>query len=440
MSNEERRKGQHLTQEERYEIQKGLREHRSFQEIAEIIGCSPDTVSKEIRNHRYHKARDKNSHQYSKPNRCKYRDTCRRRDVCNKHKNHKCRIPCRECLRCNELCPHFVDAPCMIEKKAPYVCNNCPKSARCLFDKYLYNAMYAHKEYLERLRESRLGIDMTRDELAALDELVSPLIKKGQPITHIMTSHRDDISCSERTLYRYIDMGLLTARNMDMHRAVRYRKRKHYTQQPKVSYRKKKGHHYSDYINYLGQNPGIRVVQMDTVEGVKGGKLLQTLLWPENNLMLAFLVDSKEMFNMVKTFAWLEERLGSESFREWFPVVLTDNGCEFADPEPFERGLDGSPRMKLFYCEPRHSEQKGELEKNHEYIRYVLPKGTAFDELSQEQVLLMINHINNTTRPKLHGTTPMKKALQSFDKNAMERIGLTIISPDDISLKPSLLK
>ena len=52
----------------------------------------------------------------------------------------------------------------------------------------------------------------------------------------------------------------------------------------------------------------------------------------------------------------------------------------------------------------------------------------------------MINHINNTTRPKLHGTTPMKKALQSFDKNAMERIGLTFILPDDVSLKPSLLK
>ncbi|MBP5254211.1 MAG: hypothetical protein J6Z23_02365 [Lachnospiraceae bacterium] len=90
--------------------------------------------------------------------------------------------------------------------------------------------------------------------------------------------------------------------------------------------------------------------------------------------------------------------------------------------------------------EPRHSEQKGELEKNHEYIRYVLPKGTAFDELTQEQVLLMVNHINNTTRPKLHGATPMKKALQSFDKNAMERIGLTVILQDEVSLKPSLLK
>ena len=133
------------------------------------------------------------------------------------------------------------------------------------------------------------------------------------------------------------------------------------------------------------------------------------------NLMLAFLIDSKEMNNTVATLNWLEATLGADAFREMFPVILTDNGCEFADPELFETGKDGQRRTRLYYCEPRHSEQKGALEKNHEYIRYVLPKGTSFDELTQEKVLLMVNHINNTTRPKLHGSTPMKKVLKSFD-------------------------
>ena len=132
---EEREKGKHLTLEDRYEIQRGLREHRSFSEIAEVIGCSPDTISKEIRGHRYHKPRHAFLGQYQKPNRCKFRDTCRRRDVCHKKRGHKCRIPCRECLRCNELCPDFVDAPCKVESRAPYVCNNCSKSRSCLFER-----------------------------------------------------------------------------------------------------------------------------------------------------------------------------------------------------------------------------------------------------------------------------------------------------------------
>jgi len=440
MPNEERRKGRHLTLEDRQEIQRGLREHRSFQEISEIIGCSPDTISKEIRRHRYHKARGNVKGFYVKPNRCKHRDSCRRRDVCGRKRGHKCRIPCRECLKCNELCPDFVDEPCPIERKAPYVCNNCPKSLRCMFDKYLYSAEYAQREYEEVLRESRRGIDLTRDELAALDELVSPLIRKGQPVAHVMENHGDEIPCSERTLYRYVAEGLLTIKNLDMRRTVRYRKRRHYVRQPKVSYRKKVGHRYSDYLKYLEENPGTRVVQMDTVEGVKGGRLLQTLLWPENNLMLIFLIESKEMANAAATFDWLEETLGTEAFRELFPVILTDNGCEFADPEVFETGINGEKRTKLFYCEARHSEQKGELEKNHEYVRYVLPKGTSFDELTREQALLLTNHVNNTARPKLHGSTPMKKALQSFGKNAMDKLGLEIILPDDVCLKPDLLK
>ena len=131
----------------------------------------------------------------------------------------------------------------------------------------------------------------------------------------------------------------------------------------KISYRKKEGHHYSDYLDFIAKNEGIRVVQMDTVEGNKGGKLLHTLLWPENNLMLAFLIETKEMKNTVAAFDWLEETLGSEMFRELFPVILTDNGCEFADPELFEKGHDGKKRTRVFYCESRHSEQKGELEK-----------------------------------------------------------------------------
>ena len=55
MPKAERKKGTHLTWDDRHEIQKGLKEHRTFKEIAYIIGCSPDTVSKEIRRHRYHK-------------------------------------------------------------------------------------------------------------------------------------------------------------------------------------------------------------------------------------------------------------------------------------------------------------------------------------------------------------------------------------------------
>ena len=433
---EERKKGKHLTLEDRHEIQIGLRHHRTFTEIAQIIGCSPDTVSKEIRKHRYHKPSDTKRFI---PNRCKYRNTCRKRNICNKKGRYKCVIPCRECTSCNKLCPDFVDAPCPVASKAPYVCNACPKSRSCFFDKYLYNAENAHREYLETLSKSREGIDLTKDELVALDELVSPLIKKGQPIAHILAEHADELPCKERTLYTYLSKGYLTAKSIDMRRSVRYKKRQR-KDEVKPSPRKKVGHQYKDFQEWLEADPTQRVVEMDTVEGVKGGKLLQTLFWRQEKLMLAYLLDSKEMAGTVETLDYLEEVLGKERFALMFPVILTDNGTEFADPDLFEFSPDGTRRTTLFYCDPRRSEQKGGIEKNHEYIRYIIPKGKPFDDLTQEKVTLMMSHINSTARPGLHGMNPMQLALQCFGYEAMDRLGLTLIPPDEVNLTPKLLK
>lgn len=270
---------------------------------------------------------------------------------------------------------------------------------------------------------------------------MSPLIKKGQPIAHILANHGDEIPCKERTLYTYLSNGYLTAKSIDMRRSVRYKKRrKKKNGEVKTSPRKKAGHHYKDFQEWLAADPSQRVVEMDTVEGRKGGKILQTLFWRQEKLMLAYLLESKEMANTVGTLDRLEEVLGEEAFRVMFPVILTDNGTEFADPDLFESSEDGRRRTNLFYCQPRRSEQKGSLEKNHEYIRYVLPKGTSFDDLTQEKVLLLMSHINSTARPGLHGMSPMQLALQCFGKDTMERLGLTFIPSDEVNLTPKLLK
>lgn len=237
---------------------------------------------------------------------------------------YRCKIPCRQCTSCNKRCPDFVDYPCQVENKAPYVCNGCNKSISCLFDKYLYNAGYAQREYEEKLRKSREGINLTKAELIALDELVTPLIKKGQPIAHIMSLHKDEIPCSERTLYSYISNGYLTVRNLDMRRKVRYKKRVSKQPEISVSPAKKLGHLYQDFL--------------------KGRKVLQTFFWRKEKLMLAFILESKEMKHAVRTIDKLEKKLGKDLFSKILPLILADNGSEFVDSELFEFGKDGNRR------------------------------------------------------------------------------------------------
>ena len=44
---------------------------------------------------------------------------------------------------------------------------------------------------------------MTPEQLKELDEFISPLIKKGQPLSHIFSIYGDSMPCSRKTIYNY---------------------------------------------------------------------------------------------------------------------------------------------------------------------------------------------------------------------------------------------
>lgn len=156
--------------------------------------------------------------------------------------------------------------------------------------------------------------------------------------------------------------------------------------------------------------------------------------------MLAFLIQDKTMNSTLKVVEYLETTLGSKLFRRTFPLILTDNGSEFADPVLFETGIGNLKRTSIFYCEPYSSFQKGMLEKNHEYIRYLLPKGSSFDGLFHEDVSLMLSHINSTAREIINGRKPFELASLLLDQCVIRAAGIQRIEHHDVCLRPSLFK
>lgn len=123
-----------------------------------------------------------------------------------------------------------------------------------------------------------------------------------------------------------------------------------------------------------------------------------------------------------------------------FPVILTDNGGEFKRVLELEYTKDGAPRTRIFYCDPQASWQKPHIEKNHEYIRYVIPKGRSFRDLTQEQMTLLANHINSVKRPGLNDRSPFELVKTEEMKKLLEKMQMSEVPADKICLKPSLLK
>lgn len=135
----------------------------------------------------------------------------------------------------------------------------------------------------------------------------------------------------------------------------------------------------------------------------------------------------------------LTKALGIRRFRKLFPVILTDNGRCFKDAMALEYTKNGSPRTKIFYCDPQASWQKPHIEKNHEFIRYVIPRGKTFKGYTQEDMTLIANHINSTTRPGLGYKSPYELVETEEMKKLLEVLNMSQVPADEICLSPKLL-
>ncbi|MDR1246472.1 MAG: helix-turn-helix domain-containing protein [Clostridiales Family XIII bacterium] len=427
-------KNKHLTDSERLEIEQWLRDGISIKQIAVKLDKSTSTISREIRAHALQS--DKYA-PYRVHNRCIRRNVCKRRQICEDKPD--CTKRCSLCNLCNNLCDDYREELCYMLCEPPYVCNGCREERKCTLRKKYYLHKPAHDAYREMLRESRAGANITEDELLALDEFVSPLIMRGQSVHHIVTHNPDKFNVSEKSIYRYTAGGLLKAKNIDMPRVCRIRPRKSKPVEHKVDSGCRIGRNYADFTAFTEQYP-VSVVEMDSVIGRVGGKVLLTLMFKSCDLMLAFIRDRNTSLSVIDIFNRLYGTLDAKCFISLLPVILTDNGSEFSNPKALEFDAQGNRRTRIFYCDPCASFQKPNVELNHEFIRRVLPKGSSFDNLVQADINLMMSHINSYSREKLNDKSPLEMFgfLHGFD--VLEKLGQTGISANDILLKPSLLK
>lgn len=315
---------------------------------------------------------------------------------------------------------------------------------KCKRNHAYYTAHRAHAEYSKQLHDARAGIRTSPERLMELNDLLMPLVNKGQSINHIFASHGKEIGLSEKTIYNYIDQHAFHIRNIDLPKKVRYRQRQNRPHEVlmKMDYKCRQGRTYTDFTSYMEQNPKLSIVEMDTVIGARGsGNVLMTMLFRNTNFMLIFLLPDKSQASVNAVFDKLTLLLGLDLFRKLFPVILTDNGTEFKGVHNLEFTENGARRTRIFYCDPQASWQKGRIEKNHVLIRQILPKGTKFSTLSDESVHLITEHINSVTRELFENQTPFDLMSQKDEyKKLLDTLGLQPIPLNEVCLKPALLK
>lgn len=380
-------KNSHFKLDDRISISKLLDVNTSFRKIAEAVGAAVSSITNEVKGRRYSRGS------------LYFGDSKR------------------------QLCDRLL--------KAPWVCNGCKYLTNCKKPKYLYDPYKANEAYKTTLIESRNHIHTSAEGIKYLNKLLDDRIAtKSQGINHIFNSN--DIGVSKSTIYRYIDNGVLNIKNIDLKRKVRYKDR-HKDKVP-ITHEKpnKAGRKYIDFLAYKDEHPEARIAELDTVIGKRDeGYNIFTILLRKSNFMIGIFLKEHTAKKICEALDYIEKKIGKAKFMTYFNICLTDNGHEFEYTDIIEASNRQIKRCHLFYCDPRASEQKGKLEKNHEFIRDFIPKGQSMSHLNQEIVTEMFSHINSIKRDELNHKSPFE-LLTVGETSAFKKLGYHEIPPKEV--------
>lgn len=333
-----------------------------------------------------------------------------------------------------------VTPPCPQLLKAPFVCNGCKRRRiRCAYQKQLYIAKNAQMEYETLLTEAREGIPLNKDEFYEADAIVTDGMRKGQRLYHIMQTN--NLGMSQATVYRHLHRGYLSVSKMDFPRVVKFKQRKRYCVSgiPKAA---KIGRSHTDFLAHIDEHGISSWVEMDTVIGRIGGKVIMTFDFTFCNFMFGLLLDDKTAAEAAQKIRILKRTFTDKGIRfgDVLPLLLTDNGGEFANITAFIADLDGEIETDLFFCDPYRSSQKPFVEKNHTLFRDIVPKGESFDKFTQDTVNLIFSHVNGVKRKSLNGKSPYEVFSFTYGEKISALLGIEYIPATDVVQSPALLK
>lgn len=414
----------HLTESHRIKIEHYLNENYSYRKIAELLNVNVSTISREVK---------RNIRTYSISNHmvvveCIHKDNCERLKGSSKSKMCSINCPDYELRKCDRFST----------KNAKPVCNSCPNNAKCKLARKKYIANVANNKYELRII-LRPKIRITQEQFDFINKLFSEKMAKGQSISVIYQNHKDEIMISENTVRNYLKRGLLKSNQLDMIRP-RFTANKSVKRRVIKNVELLNGRTYEDYINYTKEKD-ILIVQLDTVVGkLVDNKKILTIHWPSFHFQIGILLEKLSPSFVNNALMELKNKLGLETYKILFQVILTDNGIEFSLLDEIENDENGELITKVFFCDPYKSSQKGSCERNHEFIRYVLPKGVSFDNLNQKDVDLIFSHINSTPRNSLGFKTPFELFKTAFGIDVLRILNINEINKDDVHLKPELIK
>ena len=398
-----------LTRHERDTVQRMLERGASCRQIARELGRSPSTVCSEVASHRF---------------------------VTAPRERRGERVDASADL--SAACPRLAAWPRCCNGCGRYRAIGCKRRPHVF-----YEARAAQLCADSVLVSSRRGIDADEPAAAARLEAIRGCLRRGLSPEQMAARNGGPVDLSPSTIYRWVAAGYDGMTNMELRRKVGYRPRRRAPAASATRHSPRRS--YAAFLG-LGEDACAAAWEMDTVEGAReDSACLLTLLHRPSRLQLALPLAAKDAESVAAALGGVRSVLGAGGTGRVFRAVLTDNGAEFSDEGAIAALIGEEPgETRLFYCDPRRSDQKGACERNHVEIRKLLPKGRGlrFDRLVPADLSLAMSHVNSEPRGALGFATPARafRAMLGDDAAALlEAYGIEDVPIDELDLTPGLI-
>ena len=325
----DRKKGSHLTYDERIIIQLRLKDGWKANRIAKEIGCAPNTVRNEIRRGTVSLYGGNVQRYKAKAGQATYESN---------------RLNC---------CRHYV-----LLLKGDFI-------------------SYVEKHF--------------KEDGWSLDACVGRALLDGD-------FTKAQVVCT-KTLYNYIDLGLLGIKNIDLPEKLKRCTKIQRNRENKrvlgrsieerpgdIETREEFGHWECDLV--LGSKTG-------------GDQALLTMSERKSREFLIIQIPDKRPESVMNALKVLHEQY-QEHFGEVFKTITTDNGSEFSSLADIEKLAD----TLVYFAHPYTSCEKGTVERHNGLIRRFIPKGKRIDSYSADQISNIEIWCNSLPRKILGYRTP----------------------------------
>lgn len=219
---------------------------------------------------------------------------------------------------------------------------------------------------------------------------------------------REEIVCT-KTLYRYVDYGLLEIKNIDLPQKLRRNTKARHTRENKRIL----GRSIEERPKEIETREEFGHWEFDLVEGTKGGgdTVLLTMVERKSREYWMKPIQDRRPQSVMKAMEDIRVEY-SEHFGDVFKTVTTDNGSEFSTLSNLEKLAD----TLVYFAHPYTACEKGTVERHNGLIRRFLPKGERIEDYSLEQIAQIEVWCNGLPRKVLGYRTPDEVFESELDK------------------------